>query len=213
MRRAHCRAADSVRCGHPLVPLFLRVLVRRRQGSDHEAMGRASGVARVTDSHLWGRRSALLATVGGISALILAWLLLARSPDPSHSPTPTLEFGPAFPLSTSSWGRTSGGGMEADLSGWVRQDAAGCIYIGSASGAAGFDVVWPEGFTARELDSGVVIVNQSGRVVARVGERIGMGGGMFRPGEASGEEYRPNIVCRVDRPSDSVGLITESSLL
>ncbi len=52
----------------------------------------------------------------------------------------------------------------------------GCLRTGSADGDL---IIWPPGFSLTTEDDGVQILNEAGVIVARVGEKVHMGGGII----------------------------------
>jgi hypothetical protein len=52
----------------------------------------------------------------------------------------------------------------------------GCLRMGSADGDL---IIWPPGFSLTTEDNGVQILNKAGEIVARVGEKVRMGGGQI----------------------------------
>ena len=53
----------------------------------------------------------------------------------------------------------------------------GCLRMGSADVHL---IIWPPGFSLASEDDGVQILNETGLIVARVGERVRMSGGRVR---------------------------------
>lgn len=62
-----------------------------------------------------------------------------------------------------------------------------CLRIGGDNGE-GYFVVWPPGFTPHIEDGVVHVRNGGGQIIARVGDRLRLGGGVARP---SGEHKCP----------------------
>ncbi|MCH2506600.1 MAG: hypothetical protein MK125_13760 [Dehalococcoidia bacterium] len=60
----------------------------------------------------------------------------------------------------------------------------GCLRMGSADGHL---IVWPPGFSLATEDDGVQILNKTGLIVARVGEKVRMGGGQVRSFRHTGD--------------------------
>ena len=57
-----------------------------------------------------------------------------------------------------------------------------CIYMGT--GRYGDVVVWPYGYSLSRGNGEIRVVNASGKVVAKVGDEVSMGGGQITQGEA-----------------------------
>ena len=53
----------------------------------------------------------------------------------------------------------------------------GCLRMGSADGHL---IIWPPGFSLATEDDGVQILNETGLIVARVGEKVRMSGWQVR---------------------------------
>ena len=53
----------------------------------------------------------------------------------------------------------------------------GCLRMGSGDGHL---IIWPPGFSLTTEDDGVQILNETGLIVARVGEKVRMSGGQVR---------------------------------
>jgi len=53
----------------------------------------------------------------------------------------------------------------------------GCLRMGSADVHL---IIWPPGFSLASEDDGVQILNETGLIVARVGEKVRMSGGQVR---------------------------------
>ena len=53
----------------------------------------------------------------------------------------------------------------------------GCLRMGSGDGHL---IIWPPGFSLATEDDGVQILNETGLIVARVGEKVRMSGGQVR---------------------------------
>lgn len=72
-----------------------------------------------------------------------------------------------------------------------------CLYV--VTGAADQTIlpIWPHGFSYRTAESGLVVLDEAGAPVFRVGSRVAMGGGLV--GEPSGDAVLPdNLRERVD---------------
>jgi len=89
--------------------------------------------------------------------------------------------------------------MEMAVSGVVRVDATGCVYLEGNGPNVVRDIVWPAGYTAsREPDGSVTIANADGVVVAAAGRRIEFGGGSAPPGT--------NLNCRAQSSTGAIML-------
>ena len=65
--------------------------------------------------------------------------------------------------------------MEALLSASLDVDAEGCVYGQSSGGRV--TLVWPEGYTVRGDSTSVGVLDAGGKVVARSGMALAIGGG------------------------------------
>ncbi len=65
------------------------------------------------------------------------------------------------------------GHMQALLGGEI-VEVDGCLRVGSRDGSL---IIWPDGYRAGMQDGRVVVLDGSGRIVARVGDQVSMGGG------------------------------------
>ena len=66
----------------------------------------------------------------------------------------------------------------------------GCLRMGSATGNL---LVWPPDFTLSTENDQIQVRNGAGQVVARVGEKVRMGGGQTRYVEQLGEYVRRQL--------------------
>lgn len=73
--------------------------------------------------------------------------------------------------------------MQALLIGTLTLDGR-CLRVSSAEGREDHLVVWPPGVVLRMGGDAIEVVDQAGRVVARVGEGVSMGGGEVRDSKA-----------------------------
>ena len=64
--------------------------------------------------------------------------------------------------------------MDALLTDRLVVDEAGCLRV---AGGDRHTIIWPHGASLRETDSEVRVVDTAGNVIARVGERVRLGGG------------------------------------
>jgi hypothetical protein len=71
--------------------------------------------------------------------------------------------------------RPGGGDMLSEVRGELVLDGRGCLRV--RSGGDSDAVVWPAGFEHNERGGEVRVLDRGGRVTARVGETISMGGG------------------------------------
>ena len=85
--------------------------------------------------------------------------------------------------------------MQALVVGVLEMSADGCLYL--RHGDSRSDAVWPYGFTADIDDRGsVVVLDDTGAVVARVGMPLSAAGGFVEAGQ--------QLACRVTGPDDDV---------
>lgn len=83
----------------------------------------------------------------------------------------------------------SGSGGDAALLEGVLELSDGCLLIVDSLGIS-FSPVWPHEYSYKRVAEDVEIIDEMGEVVARVGERVGVGGGEFSPrGYAELEKY------------------------
>jgi hypothetical protein len=73
-------------------------------------------------------------------------------------------------------GRTN---LTAELIGKLVMDDAGCLRVEPAEGGPRSVLVWPSDFTYRIEDNQIQVLNGSSQLVARVGDTVSMGGGMY----------------------------------
>ncbi len=66
--------------------------------------------------------------------------------------------------------------MLAEIRGELILDERGCLRVRHQGGGSPV-IVWPSGFEAERSDGGVRILDREGKVVAKVGEAVYMGGG------------------------------------
>jgi hypothetical protein len=83
----------------------------------------------------------------------------------------------------------------------VLHDYQRCPRVTSDSGLINYLLLWPPGYGARVENGEVEIVDGSGRVVARVGEEVRLGGGAI-PVDLDSEKYRQ---LRYELPGDCLG--------
>jgi hypothetical protein len=74
--------------------------------------------------------------------------------------------------------------MDALLTGKLLRQADCLVVVGK--GGRGYALpIWPQGFSHRNEETGVTVLNETGKVVARSGERISMSGGLVGETPAS----------------------------
>lgn len=144
------------------------------------------------------RRWIPVAAAGGFAVVIAAAVLVfgstngsQRAASPSHVPVAV-----SLTLDTV---MHAGSGYAAGISGKLEGapvDGRACLLIGKAP------VVWPRGFRAQRLSSGVIsVLDQSGKEVARAGEAINAGGGFI----ASRSRYQSSP-CFRDQPREYIAI-------
>lgn len=110
-------------------------------------------------------------------ALAAATLLASRAAGPSTFPVAT-----ATPreIALRTQARQPAGTattcMAALLTGTLVRDGATDIRLRDEQGHA-HQVVWPNGYTARDDDGRLAVIDQSGSLVAHEGDRVSVGGG------------------------------------
>ena len=72
--------------------------------------------------------------------------------------------------------RPGGEAMMSETSGELVLDDEGCLRVKTAPKGPGATPVWPAGFELHKSGGEVSVVDEEGRVVARVGERVYVGG-------------------------------------
>jgi hypothetical protein len=100
-------------------------------------------------------------------ALIFALLLLANC---RNEPSSSLYF-PKYDLVNGEWVRMTGA-IEGEL-----VKTGDCLRLFASPSNTSYLVVWPPGYELDEDGSEILIRDNSGQVVARVGEEVFMGGG------------------------------------
>ena len=98
-------------------------------------------------------------------------------PAPSSASGPTVFFLLQPPTVGDRVNMMAGGNAELVLD-------EGCLRTGSADGDL---IIWPPGFSLTTEDDGVQILNETGQIVARVGEKVRMGGGQISYPSVLGE--------------------------
>jgi len=97
-------------------------------------------------------------------ALVLAVTAVACAVDRPGAPTgiffPTMPIGDAYP---------------SGLMDGVLEVRSGCVLV--AAHEDRWLLLWPEGYTAQLVDGQLEVLDESGEVVAREGERLRVGGG------------------------------------
>lgn len=73
----------------------------------------------------------------------------------------------------------SGSGGDAALLTGILELSDGCLLIKADGDSKRFSPVWPYEYSYKEVTGNVEIINGSGEVVARVGERVGVSGSEF----------------------------------
>ena len=79
--------------------------------------------------------------------------------------------------------------MAALATGKVVVDDVGCIRLESGRSYDGDLIVWPPGYSMRVEDGRIQIVREDGQTVARVGDRMEMGGGQITSSTGSRGMY------------------------
>ena len=100
-------------------------------------------------------------------ALFLAGCVMSSAPEVEHVDIPTR-------------GAPAGGVdacMDALASGTIVDDPRWGIALAQDDGSR-MQVVWPAGYAARRTDGVLELLNESGRVVGRAGDRVLVAGGM-----------------------------------
>ena len=116
-----------------------------------------------------------LRLVGGVVALALAATACGGG---SGTVTQIPSVRGPFALPTSGW-RPGDPALTAEVIGVLNGSSAvdgGCVWLGPPNGPRQ-PIIWPAGFTAR-LEPTVEVYDQDGKVVARGGETIDVGGGL-----------------------------------
>lgn len=133
------------------------------------------------------RRRTLLVLASAVSCLALVGLAISFDWTQDDESGVASSAGPiAVPVS--SW--TSGeDAMLAELSGVLRGDSSGCIYVDGRQGQ-GQLVVWPKGFSAQLKGDQVEVLDAEGVVVAKTGSAINAGGGSISAGDVNGGNLR-----------------------
>ena len=108
------------------------------------------------------------------AATIFAACSGAASPSPTPEPTPSAAIGEAFAIRTAA--APPQACMDALVSGKLVQHPASGLGIGIV-GSPALAVEWPFGWTARVQVGRVVLLDETGKVVAREGDDVQMGGG------------------------------------
>ncbi len=94
---------------------------------------------------------------------------------------------PALRLATQGQGGSSPLGRQTTLTGKLFEHD-GCLLITTRPAYPGHTVVWPYGFTTGREDGQTVVLDAQGRVVARVGDRIALRGGVFINDRSEGSQ-------------------------
>ena len=77
--------------------------------------------------------------------------------------------------------------MESLMEGVLETDDNGCLRVDN------YLIIWPHGFSLRTEGEGIQVIDSNGQVVARVGDKITLGGGEF-PGEKAREQIEEFII-------------------
>ena len=84
--------------------------------------------------------------------------------------------------------------MEALAAGRVVVDDAGCIRLkDSRTGNEGDLIVWPPGYSMRAEDGDIRIVRGDGQAIARIGDKVELGGGQVAPPSGPREAYAKQL--------------------
>ncbi len=85
--------------------------------------------------------------------------------------------------------------MLSEIRGELLLDERGCLRVRHQGGGSPV-ILWPSGFEAERSDAGVRVLDREGKVVARVGEAVYMGGGgtPIRGNKAVDDRARPPSV-------------------
>jgi hypothetical protein len=77
----------------------------------------------------------------------------------------------------------------------VLEERDGCLFVVQPQDR--WLLLWPEGYTARTTDGQLVVLDENGKVVGRVGEPLRVGGGERNPiemgGDAAAERYATEL--------------------
>lgn len=87
--------------------------------------------------------------------------------DPAASPTASFVFPTQLPLSAQA---------AAELSGKL-VDKGRCLYVIADHSNTDYPIIWPHGYSWSDEDGVIQVIDESGQVVAQVGDSIVMGGG------------------------------------
>jgi len=123
------------------------------------------------------------------------------------------ELGPASngaTLNNSSWPQVADGDgvleMQMLISGTVRVDANGCVYLEGKRPDVVTNILWPAGYTAsRQPDGTVTISNADGVVVAATGHRLIASGGGLPPNPDPAIEW----ACTAEGANQAILMITD----
>jgi hypothetical protein len=142
--------------------------------------------------------AAMVAVLAIVASVVAIRQLLIESDELSPASS-------GITLNTSSWRPYDDDGslwMQAAISGTVRVDAEGCVYLEGNRPDVVRNVLWPTGYTAaREADGAVTISNPDGDVVAATGHHIFVGGGA--------PPNMPKVDCRAHGTSEPTMMITD----
>ncbi len=84
--------------------------------------------------------------------------------------------------------------MQALAVGRLVVDDVGCLRLkDDRAGGRGDLIVWPPGYSMTVEDGEIQIVRGDGQTVARVGDRVEMGGGQITPTSGSREAYEEKL--------------------
>ena len=68
----------------------------------------------------------------------------------------------------------------------VLEERSGCLYV-AAHGERSL-LLWPEGYTAQRTEGDIAIIDNHGKLVGPVGERVSLGGGQMSPTDVGADE-------------------------
>lgn len=97
-------------------------------------------------------------------------VLVTSNPTVGREPSTAVSSVVPIDLATSGW-VPGNGGDGALLAGRLTIDAGGCVRVGTTV------AIWPRGFTARLDDQKLELLDPAGRVTARGGDELALGGG------------------------------------